>query len=132
MKEAKATKRSPKKPAKADMKIGSRIQQYRIAMNVTQQDLGEALGLTLQQIRKYESGINRVTGNRLRQIAATLEVPFTCFLDKTPAPREVESLLLLENALTLRLLRAYSRIKDAKMRRTSVVLFEQIAANQLD
>jgi len=132
MKKAKGSKHKAKKPSEIDLEIGSRIRQQRLAMNVSQESLGEALDLSFQQIQKYEKGLNRVTGHRLQQIAAVLDVPITHFLDAAPVPREVESLLLQDNATSLRLLRAYNRIKNQATQRQFVFLIEQIAASQPD
>ena len=75
---------------------------------------------TLAQVQKYEKGVNRVGAARLQQIASALDVPVTFFYDGDNKAREVESLLFLDSAFSLRLLRAYSKIKDQTVQRQLV------------
>ena len=77
-----------------------------------------------------EKGVNRVGAARLQQIATALDVPVTFFYDGDGKAREVESLLFLDSAFSLRLLRAYSKIKDQTVQRQLVSLMESIAANE--
>ena len=74
--------------------------------------------------------MNRVGAARLQQIATALDVPVTFFYDGDSKAREVESLLFLDSAFSLRLLRAYSKIKDQTVQRQLVSLMESIAANE--
>ena len=116
--------------AKADAAIGARIRTYRLQRGMSQNALAEKLGLTFQQVQKYEKGVNRVGAARLQQIASALDVPVTFFYDGDTKAREVESLLFLDSAFSLRLLRAYSKIKDQTVQRQLVSLMESIAANE--
>ena len=93
-------------------------------------ELGDKLGVSFQQVQKYEKGVNRVGAARLQQIATALDVPVTFFYDGDGKAREVESLLFLDSAFSLRLLRAYSKIKDHPLQRQLVSLMELIAANE--
>ena len=88
------------------------------------------LGVSFQQVQKYEKGVNRVGAARLQAIATALDVPVTFFYDGDGKAREVESLLFLDSAFSLRLLRAYSKIKDQTVQRQLVSLMELIAANE--
>jgi transcriptional regulator with XRE-family HTH domain len=88
------------------------------------------LGVSFQQVQKYEKGVNRVGAARLQQIAAALDAPVTFFYDGGGKAPEVESLLFLDSAFSLRLLRAYAKIKDQAVRRQMVSLMESIAANE--
>ena len=88
------------------------------------------LAVSFQQVQKYEKGVNRVGAARLQQIASALDVPVTFFYDGDNKAREVESLLFLDSAFSLRLLRAYSKIKDQTVQRQLVSLMESIAANE--
>ena len=110
--------------------VGNRIRSRRLEMKLSQQQLADALGVSFQQIQKYEKGVNRVGAARLQQIATALDVPVTFFYDGDGKAREVESLLFLDSAFSLRLLRAYSKIKDQTVQRQLVSLMESIAANE--
>ena len=98
-------------------------------------ELGKALGVSFQQVQKYERGTNRVSASRLQQISTALDVPVTFFYDDASAgkrtnsdKREVESLLFVDSAFSLRLLRAYTSIKDQAVQRQFVTLVESIVA----
>ena len=113
-----------------DRHVGSRVRMRRIMLGMSQEKLGDSLGLTFQQVQKYEKGVNRVGAARLQQIANALDVPVTFFYDGDNKAREVESLLFLDSSFSLRLLRAYSKIKDQTVQRQLVSLMESIAANE--
>jgi transcriptional regulator with XRE-family HTH domain len=112
---------------KPDIEMGKKIRLRRVEQRISQSDLGEKLGVSFQQVQKYEKGVNRVGAARLQQIAAALDVPVTFFYDSDSKTREVESLLFLDSAFSLRLLRAYSRIKSQAVQRQLVTLMEAIA-----
>jgi transcriptional regulator with XRE-family HTH domain len=112
---------------KPDIEMGKKIRLRRVEQRISQSDLGEKLGVSFQQVQKYEKGVNRVGASRLQQIAAALDVPVTFFYDSDTKTREVESLLFLDSAFSLRLLRAYSRIKSQAVQRQLVTLMEAIA-----
>ena len=115
---------------KADIELGKRIRLRRVEQKISQAELGDQLGVSFQQVQKYEKGVNRVGAARLQQIATALDVPVTFFYDGDGKAREVESLLFLDSAFSLRLLRAYSKIKDQTVQRQLVSLMESIAANE--
>jgi transcriptional regulator with XRE-family HTH domain len=75
-------------PAEVDLHVGRRIRQRRKAVGVTQEGLAGALGLTFQQVQKYERGANRVSASKLYQIAATLQAPVSYFFDGLVDPVE--------------------------------------------
>jgi transcriptional regulator with XRE-family HTH domain len=112
---------------KPDIEMGKKIRLRRVEQRISQSDLGEKLGVSFQQVQKYEKGVNRVGASRLQQIATALDVPVTFFYDSDSKTREVESLLFLDSAFSLRLLRAYSRIKSQTVQRQLVTLMEAIA-----
>lgn len=120
----------PKQTTAIDHGVGSRIAFLRAANGLSQSALASALGVSFQQVQKYEKGVNRVGAARLQQIATALDVPVTFFYDGDNKAREVESLLFLDSAFSLRLLRAYSKIKDQTVQRQLVSLMESIAANE--
>ena len=113
---------------KPDIELGKRI-RLRVRGTENLAELGDKLGVSFQQVQKYEKGVNRVGAARLQAIATALDVPVT-FYDGDGKAREVESLLFLDSAFSLRLLRAYSKIKDQTVQRQLVSLMESIAANE--
>jgi transcriptional regulator with XRE-family HTH domain len=130
---------STKTPNPVDKYVGSRVRMRRIMLGMSQEKLGEALGLTFQQVQKYEKGTNRVGASRLQQISEILQVPVSFLFDGGPSgaasadgfgegssPAYVSDFLATSEGLALT--RAFTRITDAKLRRSIVELVEQIAA----
>ena len=76
---------SSTKPDPIDRHVGNRIKMRRLAMNMSQTKLGHALGVTFQQIQKYETGANRISASRLQQVSEALNVPPSFFFDKIPS-----------------------------------------------
>ena len=72
------------KPSPIDVHVGSRIRLRRTLMGMSQERLGEALGLTFQQVQKYERGVNRVGASRLFDLSRVLDVPISFFYDDMP------------------------------------------------
>ena len=130
MNKSAAKKMKQRSAGKPDIELGKRIRLRRVEQKISQAELGEELGVSFQQVQKYEKGVNRVGAARLQQIATALDVPVTFFYDGDGKAREVESLLFLDSAFSLRLLRAYSKIKDQTVQRQLVSLMESIAANE--
>jgi transcriptional regulator with XRE-family HTH domain len=132
---------STKAPNPVDRYVGSRVRMRRIMLGMSQEKLGEALGLTFQQVQKYEKGTNRVGASRIQQIAEILQVPVSFLFEGGPSgmtsaggvsegssPSYVSDFLATSEGLTLT--RAFTRISDAKLRRSIVELVEQIAAHE--
>jgi len=130
---------STKAPNPVDKYVGSRVRMRRIMLGMGQEKLGEALGLTFQQVQKYEKGTNRVGASRLQQISEILQVPVSFLFDGGPSgaingngfaegasPAYVSDFLATSEGLALT--RAFTRIGDSKMRRSIVELVEQIAS----
>ena len=130
---------STKAPNPVDKYVGSRVRMRRIMLGMSQEKLGEALGLTFQQVQKYEKGTNRVGASRLQQISEILQVPVSFLFDGGPSgllngdsfgegasPAYVSDFLATSEGLALT--RAFTRIGDATMRRSIVELVEQIAS----
>jgi transcriptional regulator with XRE-family HTH domain len=113
-----AKKMKQRSAGKPDIELGKRIRLRRVEQKISQAELGDKLGVSFQQVQKYEKG------------ATALDVPVTFFYDGDGKAREVESLLFLDSAFSLRLLRAYSKIKDQTVQRQLVSLMESIAANE--
>jgi transcriptional regulator with XRE-family HTH domain len=132
---------STKAPNPVDKYVGSRVRMRRIMLGMSQEKLGEALGLTFQQVQKYEKRTNRVGASRLQQISEILQVPVSFLFDGGPSgaantegfsegssPAYVSDFLATSEGLALT--RAFTRITDAKMRRSIVDLVEQIATRE--
>lgn len=127
-------------PDPVDLYIGTRVKLRRTLIGLSQQALGDALGITFQQIQKYERGANRIGAGRLRLIAGALDVPLTYFFDgyndlPPPArgalseppdvPFEHEQQLSQKESIDL--LKAYYEIRDPKLRRRVIDLIRALA-----
>ena len=127
---------SIKSPDRVDVQVGSRIRLLRKGAQMSQTDLAEHLGVSFQQVLKYEKGLTRVGAGRLTKIAAALRVPVSELLGDAGAGQsnrrgvdEARSpLKLLTPPDALRLLRAYARIDNGNQRRNIVTLVERIAS----
>lgn len=121
-----------KKPDPVDVLVGQNIKLHRLAKSMSQEDLAHRLGLTFQQLQKYERGINRVGGGRLFRIASILGIEIGNFFEGAERPDHgpVESfspVSLIADPQSFRLVQAFSRISDPDMRRTLASLVEKIA-----
>jgi transcriptional regulator with XRE-family HTH domain len=132
---------STKAPNPVDKYVGSRVRMRRIMLGMSQEKLGEALGLTFQQVQKYEKGTNRVGASRIQQISEILQVPVSFLFEGGPSgaangdsfgeaasPAYISDFLATSEGLALT--RAFTRISDAKLRRSIVDMVEQIAARE--
>jgi transcriptional regulator with XRE-family HTH domain len=132
-----------KAPNPIDRHVGSRVRMRRMMLAMSQEKLGDALGLTFQQVQKYEKGTNRIGASRLQQISQTLQVPVAFFfegaphiagtpeptgLEEAPSPAYVSDFLATSDGLSLT--KAFMRIPDAKLRRRIVDLVQQIAGEE--
>ncbi len=132
-----------KAPNPIDKHVGSRVRMRRMMLSMSQEKLGDALGLTFQQVQKYEKGTNRIGASRLQQISQILQVPVSFFFDgapnvgghnpsgmsEAPSPAYVSDFLATSDGLSLT--KAFMRIKNNKLRRRIVDLVEQIAGEFL-
>jgi transcriptional regulator with XRE-family HTH domain len=124
---------SRKGPNTVDKIVGRNIRMHRLAKGLSQTELGEHLGVTFQQVQKYEKGSNRVGSGRLYEIATVLGVRVTEFFagGEQIGRSSGQSLLdLLSEPHSLRLAQAFSRISDKNMRRSLVQLVERIASTK--
>jgi transcriptional regulator with XRE-family HTH domain len=133
-----------KAPDPIDRHVGSRVRMQRVLMKMSQEKLGEALGLTFQQVQKYEKGTNRIGASRLQQISKTLNVPPSFFFEGAPTgggdlspgfAEESSSQFIvdfLSTAEGLHLNRAFARIKDPKVRKRMVDLITTLADQEGD
>src|SRR3981189_111158 len=108
--------------------MGRRIRLRRRETGISQTELADHLRLSFQQMQKYEKGISRGGAAQLPQIAKMLGVDTPLFYDGGGTEPEGDSLLLVNSVFSLRLLRAYTAIKDKAVRRNLVILVEMIAA----
>jgi len=129
-----------KAPNPVDRHVGSRVRMRRMMLSMSQEKLGDALGLTFQQVQKYEKGTNRIGASRLQQISNILQVPVAFLFDgapdtpgsprsakDTPSPTYVAEFLATSDGLALT--KAFMRIEDPKLRRRIVDLVQQIAGD---
>src|SRR5262252_5819650 len=124
-----------KAPSPIDKHVGSRVRMRRIMLAMSQEKLGAALGLTFQQVQKYEKGTNRIGASRLQQISHILQVPVAFFFEGLPnelAPSAL-SVAQIDDFISdsdgLRLIRAFMRIDNAALRRRIVMLVQEIAGD---
>ena len=140
-------------PDEVDVYVGSRLRARRNLVGISQKQLGQALGLTFQQIQKYESGINRMGSSRLFQISQALSVPVSYFFEGMPTAGELserhefaekeqellkgapgkkprKQLDILHRRETMDLIRAYYHIHDEKQRRRVFELIRSLAEEE--
>jgi transcriptional regulator with XRE-family HTH domain len=132
-----------KAPNPIDKHVGSRVRMRRMMLGMSQEKLGNSLGLTFQQVQKYEKGTNRIGASRLQQISLILQVPVSFFFEgaptvgnavraegmsEAPSPAYVSDFLATSDGLALT--KAFMRISDSKLRRRIVDLVEQIAIDK--
>jgi transcriptional regulator with XRE-family HTH domain len=136
-----------KNPNPIDVHVGSRVRMRRMLVGLSQEKLGERLGLTFQQVQKYEKGSNRVSASRLYQMAQILNVPVQFFFEDLPelakgefATREgfaesaQETIIMdfINSSEGLQLNKAFAEISDASVRRKVVELVKAIAGQDVD
>jgi transcriptional regulator with XRE-family HTH domain len=115
-----------------DQLVARNIRYQRIQRGMSQEAVADELGLTFQQLQKYEKGVNRISIGRLVRIARILKVPLNVLLDgvEETGPRDHAATLTerLSDRLAVRLIEAFSSIPEPETRRAFVVLLEQIAS----
>ena len=137
------------RPSPIDVHVGSRIRLRRTLLGMSQERLGEALGLTFQQVQKYERGVNRVGASRLFDLSRVLDVPISFFFDDMPdslantyggqASRRPTGFSELQDGFaddalnrreTLELVRAYYRIIDPAVRKKVFELIKSMGPTE--
>ena len=130
-------------PNLIDIHVGNRLRQCRTLMGVSQEKLGEAVGITFQQLQKYERGANRISASRLFNLSKVLGVSVSFFFEVLPERAEAESLAAggddtdcdcgepeeratLSRRETLELVRAYYRIAESPVRRRAFELIKAL------
>ncbi|MBI1209212.1 MAG: helix-turn-helix domain-containing protein [Azospirillum sp.] len=131
------------KPNPIDVHVGTRVRLRRTLLGMSQEKLGEALGLTFQQVQKYERGANRIGASRLFDLGRVLDVPVSFFFDDMPddaiplpihdAAATVEDRMassepdMTANQDTLEMVRAFYRIGDPLLRKRLFELTKSVA-----
>jgi transcriptional regulator with XRE-family HTH domain len=122
-----------------DKHVGARLRTRRMMLKMSQTALGEALGVTFQQVQKYEKGVNRIGAGRLQEIAGILQVPIVYFFEGAPTstrhserskevmPDYVSEFLTTSDGITFT--KAFMQIKQPKLRRLLVHLAQELAGN---
>ena len=121
-------------PDPTDVHVGARVRTRRLLRGMNQEQLASALGLTFQQVQKYEGGANRVSASRLSQIAEVLSVPISYFFaDLVSAdggdadPEEANIRERMQRPETIELVRAYYAIPDAQVRQQFLAMVKAVA-----
>jgi transcriptional regulator with XRE-family HTH domain len=131
---------SVKFPDPTDKYVGSRVRMRRLMLHMSQERLAGQLGLTFQQVQKYEKGTNRISASRLQEISVILEVPVPFFFEGAPGsngptrrrddgPSLAYITDFLGNADGHALVKAFLKIKDATVRRSIVRMVEAIVSS---
>lgn len=131
--------KNKKKPNPIDIHVGGRIRLRRNMLGMSQEKLGESLGITFQQIQKYEKGTNRVGASRLQAIASILNAPVSFFFEGAPGDEQSGTpgmaeegsgfvVDFLSSSEGVQLNRAFVKITDPKVRRKIIDLVKTLAA----
>ncbi len=130
---------SKKKPNPIDVHVGSRIRLRRNLLGLSQEKLGEGLGITFQQIQKYEKGTNRVGASRLQAISSILGVPVSYFFEDAPTREEATPGMaedstnyvvdFLNSAEGLQLNRSFVKIADSRIRKRILDLVKALSSD---
>jgi transcriptional regulator with XRE-family HTH domain len=126
-----------------DKHVGTRLRMRRLMLNKSQSDIAKALGLTFQQVQKYEKGSNRVSASRLQALSAILQVPMSFFFEGLPQEPKLPTLAGDEQSLSyvdeflatsegVALALAFGRIRRPRVRRAIVALVEQIVVEPIE
>jgi transcriptional regulator with XRE-family HTH domain len=119
-----------KGPTAIDKQVGARVRIRRLTLDMSQEKLAAALGLTFQQVQKYEKGHNRIGAGRLQQLAEILQVPVSFFFEDFSGPggKQVRLPSYISDFLAtgdgLALAEAFMSVRDARQRRCIVLLVE--------
>ena len=141
--QAEEPERNSRRANPMDVHVGGRVRLRRMLLGMSQEKLGDHLGLTFQQVQKYEKGVNRIGASRLFELARVLGVPVQFFYDEAPsgavshgvAPGFAESsgesyvVEFLASREGLELNKAFSRISDPKVRRAITDLVKSLAGD---
>jgi transcriptional regulator with XRE-family HTH domain len=138
------TERSARKPNPIDAHVGMRVRLRRMLLGMSQEKLGEHLGLTFQQVQKYEKGVNRIGASRLFDLSRVLGVPVQFFYDEAPTeladaslapgfeekPAESYVIEFLSTREGMELNKAFVKIADPRVRRAIVELVRALGGEE--
>lgn len=139
------TDKGSRRPNPIDVHVGSRVRLRRMLLGMSQEKLAEKLGLTFQQVQKYEKGANRIGASRLFDLARVLGVPVQFFYEEVPgdgaatgagllgfSERQTETFVVdfISTREGIELNRAFMRITDTKVRRAVVELIRSLASEE--
>ncbi|MBY0324122.1 MAG: helix-turn-helix domain-containing protein [Reyranella sp.] len=116
-----------KSTTEADRAVGERITALRKAKGLSQTELGTAIGVTFQQVQKYEKGMNRISGSRLQDAARALDVPVSALFGESETANQAEAFAFLTEPGAIELLKAYKAIEDDQLRRDVLALVRTAA-----
>jgi transcriptional regulator with XRE-family HTH domain len=116
-------------PDPQDIQVGQRVRALRLERGMSQTNLANQLGLTFQQVQKYEKGTNRIGAGRLHKISEILGVPVSTLFASSDGPHEPSTKLLefIDTAASMRIMRAFSKMRDPKVQQALTRLAEAIA-----
>lgn len=118
-----------KQPNPIDIEVGRRIRLRRTEIGMSQTQLGDELGITFQQVQKYEKGVNRVGASRLVKISEVLQTSVQ-FLTNQSAKEDSSFSEMLVQPYAMDLLKAYTSIKDKKVRASLLRLVDELAEQE--
>jgi transcriptional regulator with XRE-family HTH domain len=132
---------SAKSPNPIDTYVGGRVRMRRLMLDMSQEALAKQLGLTFQQVQKYEKGANRISASRLQALAQILDVPVHFFfegvpqlagkgkdLSESPVPNYIADVLADSDGHAL--IRAFARVKEPALRRSIVRVVERMVSSR--
>ena len=130
---------STKNPHPTDKHVGTRVRMRRLMLDLSQEKLADQLGITFQQVQKYEKGTNRISASRLQHVSEILDVPISFFFEQAPepagngrghagslSPTYIDGFLATSDGLAL--VRAFMQIDDPALRRSIVRVVEGITS----
>jgi transcriptional regulator with XRE-family HTH domain len=124
----KAKRIPPKRPSAVDLAVGRNVRIWRMARGLSQAELANRLGVTFQQLQKYEVGTNRIGTGRLVKVAAVLRIPIQTLFEGADSDPSRSLLALVADARAFRLARAFATIDNTTLRLSLVYLVEKVAA----
>lgn len=141
MKPSKMQQVRARRATPADGEVGKRARSRRLELGLSQTELASQIGVTFQQVQKYEKGVNRIGAGRLQRIAGALQVPVSFFFGgdtsgKISEPQSVEQrgsnsvFSMTQSSGAVRLLQAFHKLRSRKMRQLLVDLAETALANE--
>jgi transcriptional regulator with XRE-family HTH domain len=118
-----------------DAEVGRRVRSRRLECRLSQTELADRVGVTFQQVQKYEKGVNRIGAGRLQRISEALEIPITFFFEVNPgatggaANSDTESVFgFMQTSGSVRIVKAFHKIKSRKARQVLVEMAEELAS----